>query len=225
MKIIKQVLLLFCSSLLIACMNTSNLNKKSVASAEIHVHIFADENINRDILDIPSPTRIYILELSNILAFEQLTEPDLHDENEYIQNLKPSIIDKNQFIIRPKEVIDFKLNLKENTQYLGLIAEYRDLSTLWKLPLKKQELKWFHLSDPYYLYIQLNDKGIQQLSREQAIIKIASIQLEKTGETLDNMTDKAKKDLLNKIDKSLEQLEVPKANLEKGIFIAPSQKN
>lgn len=211
-----RYLLIMCMSpILFAC---NSIPKKEVEQNQLDVYIFADENINPNLLNDPSPVKVNLIQLTTEMEFNQMNE--LSPNGKYKTHLGESVIDEVGFMIRPKQHIDFKLKISEKADYLGVVGAYRNLNTNWKLSFYKQDKKWYQKGGEY-LYLDLKAEGIQQITKEEAIEKILAENLEKTGQELMKLTEKEKEKMKNNIEKLMENKK--KADLKKGIYIQTTE--
>ncbi|QOW47026.1 MULTISPECIES: type VI secretion system lipoprotein TssJ [Acinetobacter] len=207
----KYVLIMCLSMVLMAC---NAIPKKNTEKNEIDVYIFADEDINRNLLNDPSPVKVNLLQLKTEVEFNQMNE--LSPDGTYKKHLGESVIDDLSMMIRPKSHLEFKLPKKEEAPYLGIVAAYRDLNNKWKLSFYKQDKRWYQIGGEY-LYLDIKADGIHQITQKEAIEKILNAKLEKEGKDLAEMTEKEKEKWRKKIEKIMEKKKA--ANLEKGIYI------
>lgn len=185
---------------------------------ELDIYLFADEDINEDILGMPSPVRLSFLQLATVVEFNQMTE--LATTSNYKTHLGESVLDEINVTLHPNATVDFKLPLKDEADYLGIVIAYRDLSNNWKLSLLKQEKQWYQKGGNF-LYLQVKSDGIVQLERKEALLRIAEEDLKKKGQDIKEMTEKQKEKLLKEMEKALESKK--KADLKKGIFIQSAE--
>lgn len=211
MKGFKYLLIMCLSMLLIAC---NSIPKKNTDKNEIDVYIFADEDINRNLLNDPSPVKVNVLQLTTEVEFNQMNE--LSPDGTYKKHLGESVIDDMSMMIRPKTHLEFKLPKKEEADYLGIVVAYRDLNNKWKLSLYKQDKKWYQ-NGGEYLYLDIKSDGVQQITKKEAVKKILDAKLEKEGKEFAEMTEKEKQKLLKNIEKLINKKKP--ADLKKGIYI------
>lgn len=193
---------------------------KKNAKNDLDVFIFSSDDINEDVLGEASPVRVSILQLANAVEFNQMSE--LSANAGYKTHLGESVLDEVNFTIRPSSQMEFKLPLKDQTEYLGIVVAYRDLSKNWKLALYKQDKKWYQ-SGGDFLYLQVTSDGVIPLTKNEALTKIAAKKLEQQGQDLQDLTDKEKDKILKQLDKAMEDKKA--ADLKRGIFIEQSNKN
>lgn len=218
MLFVRSLLLTMLSLTLISCATTSGNNKKS-GEEELKVYLFADEDVNKDVYNIPSPTRMTFLQLASVIEFNQLNE--ITNDDNYAVHLGDSVLDEINVVIKPEEILDFELPLKEGTKYIGVIAAFQDTNNDWKLALRKQlPVRWQRNVNFLYLNVRAND--IAQLSKDDAVLKIASQQLQEKGEDINSLEDFEKKKLLRNTAKDLTKKR-PK-DMSKGLFLQANDK-
>ncbi|MDX1302272.1 type VI secretion system lipoprotein TssJ [Photobacterium sp.] len=130
--------LLFCS-LLFACSSTPD-------PTLVDLTLIATSDLNPDQTGRPSPMVVKIVELKAATGFENATFFDLYENTQ--KTLGPDFIAEEELILRPGEKHNMKLNLNENSRFIGIIgayqqindAEWRFLQTLEKEELQKVEL-------------------------------------------------------------------------------------
>ncbi len=212
MKGLKYLLIMCLSMLMMAC---NTLPKKNSEKKEIDVYIFADEDINRNSLNDPSPVKINLLQLTTDVEFKQMS--DLSPDGTYKKYLGETVIDDVSIMVRPKTQTEFKLAEKSEADYLGIVIAYSNLNNKWKLSFYKQDKKWYQTGGEY-LYLDVKADGIYQLSKKEALEKILDAKLEKEGKNLAEMTEKQKQKMLKSIEKMMEKKKA--ADLKKGIYIS-----
>lgn len=181
---------------------------------DLDVHIFASEDINEDLLGTPSPVRVTILQLATAIEFNQMSE--LSKNSDYKSHLGESVLDKVNITMHPAKQEEFKLPLKEKTEYLGIVVAYRDLSKNWKLALYKQDKKWYQKGGNF-LYLNVTDEGVIPLNKKDALTLIAEDKLRQKGKELNDLTEKQKKKMIKELNKVVEDKKA--ADLKRGIFI------
>ena len=115
--------------LLIGC-NTSP-EKAEVEDRTITAKISVSLEVNPDINNRPSPIVVRIFELKNL---GQYAESDFYGlfEN-YESVLGGDILASEQFNLNPGETQDWKKSVAPETQYIAVIAAFRDINqAMWK---------------------------------------------------------------------------------------------
>ena len=198
------------SASLLAC---SSIPKKETDSSTFDIQIFADEDINLNLLNDPSPVRINVLQMKTVVEFNQMNA--LSPDGDYKKHLGDSVLDDISLLIRPKSSLEFKIPIKEASNYLGIVAAYRDLDNNWKFALYQQDKKWYQRGGEY-LYLHVKADGIHQLSRKEAIKKILSEDLQKKGQSLTELGEEEKQKLSKDIERMMNKKKP--ADLKNGIF-------
>lgn len=194
---------------------------KKDEQSELDVRIFADKNINPDVLGTPSPIRLSFLQLSTVIEFDQMNELST-DGDTYKNHLGNSVQDEINVTIRPDESLNFQLPLKDEAKYLGILAAFRDPNNEWKISLLKQDKQWYQKNiKSNFLFIHVKSDGIEQLTKTQAMDKILQENLAKQQKELEDLTQAQKDKMLKQIEKALKSNKP--ANLKRGIFIESSE--
>lgn len=181
----------------------ASLGKSSAKkTTEVDVHVMADWDINQDVLGIPSPVRLSFLQLASEIEFRQMMQMNT-DDVPYTEFLGKSVLDETNVVIRPDQILDFKLPLNEKTRYLGVVAAYRDEGSAWKTVLSKQESRWYQFDDTNFLYLQVMADNMVQLSEEDASEKILAKTLKAQGEDVTALSEKQKGKLLRQVRKQM----------------------
>lgn len=197
------------------------MDNKKEENPELDVRIFADKDINPDVLGTPSPIRLSFLQLSTVVEFDQMNELST-DGSTYKSHLGNSVQDEINATIRPNESLNFQLPLKNEAKYLGVLAAFRDPNNQWKISLLKQDKQWYQKNiKSNFLFIHVKANGIEQLTKTQAMDKILQENLAKQGKQLKDLTKEQREKMLKQIDKALKSNKP--ANLKRGIFIQSSE--
>lgn len=217
-KYIKNLCIILISIIpLYGCVSLpSSDNKKT---SEIKVTLISDPNINEDVLGIPSPIRLTLLQLSSEIQFRQMSQLVDNDKS-YKEILGESVLDKIHVMLRPDELLEFKLPINDKTKYLGLVTAYRDESNDWKQSLQKQDKRWYQIGDNHFLYLHIQPQGVVQLSKQEALIKILAFKLKEQGKSMEDfekLTQYEQDKALKKLQKILEEESTP-ADISKGYF-------
>lgn len=199
--------------LLGGCTSLGKTNAKK--DAEVDVHLIADADINQDVLGIPSPVRLSFLQLTSEIEFRQMMQMNT-DDIPYTEFLGKSVLDETNVMIRPDQMLDFKLPLNEEARYLGVVAAYRDEDNVWKNALAKQEKRWYQLKDANFLYLHITANNVVQLSKQDATEKMLAKKLKEQGKDIAALTVEEKNKLLRQMRKQMEKHQP--ADLSKGYF-------
>ena len=105
------------------------LSSCSLFHTEPHANITltSAQYLNPDINGRPSPVVIIIYQLKNAYNFKQADSTSLMANSGSI--LQGDLIDKNSIEIRPDSTQSIIQKLDPDTQYLGIVAEYRNSTT------------------------------------------------------------------------------------------------
>jgi type VI secretion system protein VasD len=212
MKFLKYLLMMCVSLFLVAC---NAVPKQNAPQDSIDVYIFADEDINPNILNDPSPVKVNILQLKTEVEFNQMS--GLSPDGMYKQHLGESVVDDISMMVRPKTHMEFKLPNKRDVDYLGVVVAYRDLDNKWKMSLYKQDKRWYQ-NGGEYLYLNVRANGVEQIGKKDALNKLLNEKLEKEGKKISSLTEKEKKKMLDDLEKVMDKKKA--ANLKKGIYIS-----
>lgn len=184
---------------------------------KLHVKIFTNENLNRDIFDQASPLKITFLQLSSKEDFEMVENLDLNSVG-YKDILGESVVSEYTLMIQPDEIKEFTLDQDENSEYLGVVFSLRREDANWKYIFEKQENGRFSGKKNYFnlevgddLLRQLDLKESAQLTLDKHLKKF-----EKEGLDISGLSEKKLKKIVSNIEKNSYPKE--KVNLDKGIY-------
>ncbi|MDE8602963.1 type VI secretion system lipoprotein TssJ [Marinomonas sp. RSW2] len=104
--------------------------------------IKASEDLNPDIQGRPSPIEIRLYQLNSLTEFHQADFFDLFTE----KPLASSLLDTRIFIVKPSEEVFVDTDLDINTQFIGVVAGYRDLdNAIWHDSIRVRDERGFLL--------------------------------------------------------------------------------
>ena len=126
------------------------------------------------------------------------------------------MLEETNVMVRPGKNLNFKLPMNERADYLGVVVALRDVEKKWKFSLYKQHLRWYQRGGEF-LYLEVKDEGVIQLSKSEALDKILEKKLTDEKVNLEEMTEKQRLKLKDGIQKMMD--EKKPANLKKGIYI------
>ncbi len=212
MKMMK-IMLLGCALIFLAACSTLSPNKSN-SEGILDVYVFADDDINRNLLGEPSPVKLSVLQLISEVEFNQMNE--LSSSGTYKTHLGSSVLEETNVMVRPGQNLNFKLPMNERADYLGVVVALRDVEKKWKFSLYKQHLRWYQRGGEF-LYLEVKDEGVIQLSKSEALDKILEKKLADEKVNLEEMTEKQRLKLKDGIQKMMD--EKKPANLKKGIHI------
>lgn len=211
----KLIILIYMVVLLSAC-STIVSKKKSRDVDTIDVYIFAESDVNQNLLGDNSPVKITILQLYTEVEFNQMNQLSLTDS--YKEHLGESVLEETNMMIHSDEHLQFKLPLNPKSDYLGFIIYYRDIDRKWKFQLSKQDKKWYQ-SGGEFLYLDIEKDGVIQLTKKQALEKLVEEKIQNEKEKLSDLKEKEVKKLKKNIKKVMNNKK--SADLKKGIYIEP----
>ena len=119
----------------------SNLSKSKESASIVNMMVYAEDEINLNASNEPTPVSFVVIELKNdkklfALDYESLTT-DLEDA------LGSSYITHEEYTVEPGKFINidpYKLN--EKTKFLGVVSAYRALeNTLWRTSIKVKSIE------------------------------------------------------------------------------------
>ena len=206
-------MLLGCALIFLAACSTLSPNKSN-SEGILDVYVFADDDINRNLLGEPSPVKLSVLQLISEVEFNQMNE--LSSSGTYKTHLGSSVLEETNVMVRPGQNLNFKLPMNERADYLGVVVALRDVEKKWKFSLYKQHLRWYQRGGEF-LYLEVKDEGVIQLSKSEALDKILEKKLADEKVNLEEMTEKQRLKLKDGIQKMMD--EKKPANLKKGIYI------
>ena len=104
----------------------------SPRTTDLRFVIDADDFINPNTNNVASPVVLRIYELKQISAFSQASFFDLLDSDSTV--LGHDLVSKREFEIKPGQKINFSRSTPVETQYIGVIAGFRDIdSATWRV--------------------------------------------------------------------------------------------
>jgi len=92
---------------------------------KVQVDLRALENINPDMNGRPSPVVVRLYELNSLTAFNSADFFSLYDKDR--QTLGRELLTVKELYLMPDEMRQIEQTLQPDTQYLGVIAAFRDL--------------------------------------------------------------------------------------------------
>lgn len=137
--------LLACALVVCAFVTGCSINPFSDADEEavkLELAVVASDDLNPDVKGQPSPLEIRIFQLSSLTEFERADFFDLYLDNP----LPSSLLDTRILIIKPSESTQVVTDLDMNTQYIGVVAGYRDLDhSVWHDSIQVRDERGFLL--------------------------------------------------------------------------------
>ncbi len=118
MKMLKLIACLLLLSVLAGC-------------AQLRTSMVTTQDVNADIDGTPSPIVVKVYELSSAEVFNQSSFFALFDSPQ--ATLGSSLLSLNEVVLVPADSKHVWFSLNPQTQYIGIVAGYRDLShTAWR---------------------------------------------------------------------------------------------
>ncbi len=97
-----------------------------------NIRFEAEENINPDRSDRPSPLVVKIYELESVETFNSADFFDLYDEPQAI--LEDDLLSLSEVVVRPGLVHVHPMTLDSKARYIGIVAAFQNISEArWKL--------------------------------------------------------------------------------------------
>ncbi|NOY73155.1 MAG: type VI secretion system lipoprotein TssJ [Gammaproteobacteria bacterium] len=95
------------------------------------ISISADEDVNFDLHNRPSPVQVKVYELSSRTTFDNLDFDGLFNHEE--AQLRGELLSKTVFFLQPREHLKLKIELQNKTAFIAILAAYRDIdNSKWK---------------------------------------------------------------------------------------------
>ncbi len=114
------------------------------------------KNINPDQNGNPSPVVVRIHQLSSRTVFDNNDFFALYEDPE--GTLSVDLLGKDQFVFKPGDELDHKMQLESNTKFIGILAAYRDIENArWRAVIKvdpKQDKKFLIALDRLSIFTE-----------------------------------------------------------------------
>lgn len=102
---------------------------------KVNLKLTASDTLNPDLNGRPSPVVVRLFELKHPVAFENADFFSLYERAK--ESLAPDMVATEELELRPGETVELKLNVEEGSQYVGILAAYRDLpESKWRYTLQ-----------------------------------------------------------------------------------------
>jgi type VI secretion system protein VasD len=102
---------------------------------KVNLKLTASDTLNPDLNGRPSPIVVRLFELKHPVAFENADFFSLYERPK--ESLVPDIVATEELELRPGETVELKLSVEEGSQYVGVLAAYRDLpESKWRYTLQ-----------------------------------------------------------------------------------------
>lgn len=187
----------------------------------LDVYVIADATINPDILGVPSPVRLHLLQLSSEIEFRQMSQINT-EESPYSEFLGNSVLEETGIVVRPDQMLDFKLPLSADSSYLGVVSEFRDENIPWKSTFQRQKKTWRLAKRTNFIYLHITPDGVLQLSEPDALSMILTKKANEQKLDLDGLSEK---DRVQAIKQIREQLKQPTPSDPLKGYFSQSQQN
>ncbi len=96
----------------------------SIPTVPVSFHIKAEQNINGDYREHTLPVSIRIYQLNQLSAFQEATFRQLWKKDQQV--LADTLLATKEITVIPGAELNFKLDRKPETKYIGIIAIFRD---------------------------------------------------------------------------------------------------
>ena len=122
----KSLILITTLFILFGCASDNNTKEELKKSVQVTMKFETGMELNLDRKGASNPIMIRVYELKNPSTFEQLDYFSLQDKDRTL--LGNDLITKEEFIMRPEEQKIIVKTLSRDTEAIGFIAAYQDLS-------------------------------------------------------------------------------------------------
>lgn len=119
-QLVRSVLIVGLASLMMACSFFGDDE-----GADVQLNVLADKQVNPDPSGRASPLVIKVYQLNDKLAFETKDFFSIYDAND--KDLKQAIITQKEYQLNPGHEIHQALVTDPKTQYIGMVAAFRDI--------------------------------------------------------------------------------------------------
>lgn len=155
----QRLTLFFCFTLVL-----SSAAQEAKEPTKLDLKVVASAQSNPDETGRPSPVRVRIYELKDSNSFSEADYFSLSNADKTV--LGADLLVREEFILRPGESRRIERKSHPQTVALGILAGYRDLTTVWRLVLPLPEAPaaaWYRMALPSKkaaLTIQLEPQGL-----------------------------------------------------------------
>lgn len=158
-----------------ACSSNKKPPKESDEEGiKVDIQVMTSLNVNPNTAGNAAPIQLDFYQLSANTEFNQADFFELVQKPEDV--LGDKLIQRNQHMLYPDTVTTLQMKLDSNLKYFGVVASYRNLdSKQWRATLLKQEKSWYRFRKNY-LYLYLDDSGINHLSKREMREKLKEYQ-------------------------------------------------
>lgn len=142
----KQILKLAALSLFIfTFVSCGGAPKKQTEDMELRISATTD--VNPDVESRPSPIVLHVLQLTDVEAFNRAEYFSLSRND--AAALGGDVLNKTEIVMKPGDARDVRLELNQQTAYLGFVAGYRDIEhARWRVSeaVRPGKTDWISLS-------------------------------------------------------------------------------
>lgn len=139
-RILTTVVLL--STLVLSGCSLNPFSDEDEDIIKLQLEVSASEDLNPDVEGRPSPIEIRVYQLNSLTEFERADFFDLYKEDP----LPSSLLDTRIFIVKPGEKAQVVTDLDAQTQFIGVVAGYRDLDhAVWHDSVRVRDERGFLL--------------------------------------------------------------------------------
>lgn len=125
----KKITLLLTALMLASCSSDPLIMSETT---KVTVRFYANPDVNLDQNSRPSPFVVRVYELTSANSFESADFFSLYDDGK--STLGASLISLEEINMKPGDKFEAKYALNKKTQFIGIIAAYRDIdNTQWRL--------------------------------------------------------------------------------------------
>jgi len=163
-----KLMLLAAYILVSGCMSVNSLIKGDKQAIDLEVQVNASASINPDLKGRASPVEIRLFQLSSITEFDQSDFFDLYRS----APLSSSLLDTRIFIIKPGQNVHMEVELNKETQYIAVIAAYRDIdNAIWRDHVQVRDEQGFlrsliGLKNHMSLRVEAQEKQVRLVDEE-----------------------------------------------------------
>lgn len=118
-------------ALLNGCGATEAVEDVFTTITKADITIVASDSVNPDMNGRPSPIMVQVFELKSTSGFNNADFFTLYDRG--AAELGADYVNRDEFKLKPGQVIEFKREFSLDTRYIGIIAAYRDINnSVWR---------------------------------------------------------------------------------------------
>ncbi|UYZ84362.1 type VI secretion system lipoprotein TssJ [Entomomonas sp. E2T0] len=122
---------------------------------KVNIRLNGSDYLNPDLRGRPSPVVVRIFELKNAVNFTNADFFSLYNDAKNV--LGEDLVAVEEMELTPRQKIHLRYRVAETSQYVGIIAAYRDLSTAtWRYVVKTVP------KEKLYVNVVLTSDGIYQ---------------------------------------------------------------